>query len=224
MAAKFRILPDGRMFVPSRGQPPEPPEGYMTDPNNPFMFRPISPVTNKETTDRELYQHLYEDKMLNYGSAEHNRCPGVKFYEYYYKELLPPIFDFGCGRGDTVHYLRKHGFQATGADQVNLNNDMHVANIIEPMTLQIGSRTALCLDVFEHLVDSDLEGLIINMRMCDKQIISVHTGTAYEIGCKKDLHINKKSFEEWEFFLEENDLEVVRFYQLGKRRGLFFCK
>lgn len=224
MVHRFRTLPDGRLFVPARGQPPEPPEGYVVDPRNPYMFRPISPITNKEETDKELYQHLYEDRMLNYGSAEHNRCPGVKFYQYYSKDLVSPVFDFGCGRGDTVHFLRKHGFESVGADQIDLDNDMHVADIIRPMTLQLGSRTALCLDVFEHLLDSDLKGLITNMLLCEKQIISVHNGSAYEIGCKKDLHINKKSFENWELFLTANGLNVTRFHQLGKRRGIFFCQ
>ena len=67
------------------------------------------------------------------------------------------------------------------------------------------------------------KGVIVNMLMCDTQIISVHNGPAYEIGCKKDLHINKKSFEDWETFLEARGLNVDSFKQLGKRRGIFFC-
>jgi len=221
MGPRFRKLPDGRMFVPSRGQPPEPPEGYITDPRNPFMFRPISRITNQEATEQELYQHLYEDEMLNYGSAEHNRCPGVKFLEFYEHALIPPIFDFGCGRGDTVTLLRERGYKVDGADQVDLGNGMIVADITEPMIIE--ACTALCIDVFEHLCDSDLEKLIKNLKLCSTQIISVHTGSAYEIGCKKDLHPNKKSFKDWTLFLISNGLTVGRFKKLGKRRGIFFC-
>lgn len=222
MAHKFRTLPDGRVFVPSRGRPPEAPEGYQVDPRNPYMFRPTSPITNKEETDRELYQHLYEDRMLNYGSSKHNRCPGVKFFEFYGDALVSPVFDFGCGRGDTVYFLREQGLMVEGVDQIKLDNGMQVADITQPMILPPATQTALCMDVFEHLTDKDLAGLIANMKQCPFQIISVHNGPAYEIGCKKDLHINKKSFEDWQDFLKGFGLEITRFKQLGKRRAIFF--
>ena len=185
------------------------------------MFRPISPITNHESTDRELYQHLYEDGMLNYGSAAHRRCPGVKFYEFYKDELTSPVFDFGCGRGDTVRFLKEKGFEAHGADQIDLENEMDIADITKPMT--IDAETALCLDVFEHLSDEDLKGLIKNMLKCSKQIISVHNGPAFEIGCDKGLHINKKTFQAWRIFLTSEGLVVGTFKQLGRQRGLFFC-
>jgi hypothetical protein len=218
------------MFVPARGKPPAVPEGYIRDPGNPYMMRPKPTVTNQEATDRELYQHLYEDRMLNYGSAAHNRCPGVKFFADYEYYLEGPVFDWGCGRGDTVALLREHGHYATGMDQIDLDNEMLVGDITQPqIVMHEGSshsvpyKTALCIDVFEHLADEDLEGLIANMLTSEKQIISVHTGTAYEPGCKKNLHINRKSFVDWHAFLESQGLEIVRFLQLGKRRGIYFC-
>ena len=82
--------------------------------------------------------------------------------------------------------------------------------------------TAICIDVFEHLEDEPLKVLMWNMAQADKQVITVHTGPAFEVGCKKDLHINKKSFDEWRAFIGEQ-LKVVEFKQIGKQRGIFFC-
>lgn len=213
------------MFVPSRGRPPEPPEGYIRDPGNPFMFRPMTTITNQEDTLQELYQHLYEDPMLNYGRASMRRCPGVKFYPEYKDWLVPPVFDFGCGRGDTVRHLQAEGYKAWGMDQIDLRaegSDMLIGDITKPFELTEVYNTALCIDVFEHILDADLRGLMQNMAQCKRQVISVHTGPAFERGCKTDLHINKKSFQGWREFLSQV-FEVKEFRQLGKRRGLFLC-
>ncbi len=218
---RFRQLPDGRVFVPSRGNPPKAPEGYIAEPGNPFMFRPATTVTNEEESLQELYQHLYEDPMLCYGRADMRRCPGVRFYPEYKHYLVDPIFDFGSGTGDTVFFLRKEGYTATGMDQVQLDNGMLVGNICEPFTLDT-THTALCIDVFEHILDVELEGLMKNMAQAKRQVISVHTGPGRERGCKMDLHINRKSFEQWKQFLSTT-FEIKEFRQLGKQRGIFFC-
>jgi hypothetical protein len=222
MASRFRETGDGRIFVPHRGTPPPAPEGYVALPHDPYMFRPISPITNEEATERELYQHLYEDGMLNYGSAKHNRCPGVKFFEYYKHWLKGKVFDLGCGRGDTVRHIRDAGFEADGLDQVDLDNDMLVGDITKPVSLK-NYDTSICIDVFEHLKDIDLDGVLENMQQTEQQVISVHTGPAFEIGCTTDLHINKKTFDSWRSFIERK-LKVVEFKQLGRQRGLFFCQ
>jgi hypothetical protein len=218
---RFRETGDGRIFVPSRGNPPAAPEGYVTDPQNPYMFRPKSVVTNKEKSAQELYQHLYEDGWLNYGSAKHNRCPGVKFFPIYKRWLEGKVIDLGSGRGDTVFKLREEGFEADGIDQVDLDNGMKVDDITKVQDLHAYT-TSICIDVFEHLEDRDLLPLLENMAQTKKQVITVHTGPAYEVGCKTDLHINKKSFEQWRTFINQT-LNVVEFQQTGKQRGIFFC-
>jgi len=217
---RFRKLPDGRLFVPSRGNPPKAPEGYTAEPGNPFMFRPTGTVTNEESSMQELYQHLYEDPMLCYGQAGMRRCPGVRFYPEYKDYLKGRVFDFGSGTGDTVRYLRNEGWDAEGMDQVSLDNGMLVGNICEPQTVE-GFDTAICIDVFEHILDDELRVLMENMKQMSRQIISVHTGPGRERGCKTDLHINRKSFKAWREFL---DFEIVEFRQLGKQRGIFFTR
>lgn len=222
MKTRFRPIGDGRLFVPSRGQPPEPPEGYERDTKNPYMFRPKGTITNKETTDRELYQNLYDDPMLHYGSSEHNRCPGIKMFSEYAGWLQGAVIDLGCGRGDTVMHLREEGFyDAQGIDQISLANDMLVGDITQPQNLMMFG-TSICIDVFEHIDDQGLFGLLDNMSQTKRQVISVHIGPAYERGCKKDLHINKKPFIEWHAFISKF-LNVVTFTDLGKQRGIYLC-
>lgn len=194
----------------------------MAEPGNPFMFRPIGKVTNEEETLQELYQHLYEDPMLCYGQAGMRRCPGVRFYPEYQDYLKGRIFDFGSGTGDTVRHLRSEGWDAEGMDQVSLDNGMLVGNICEPQNIE-GFDTAICIDVFEHILDDELRVLMKNMKQCERQIISVHTGPGRERGCKIDLHINRKSFDAWKMFLGKM-FTIIEFRQLGKQRGIFFTR
>ena len=219
---RFRHLPDGRMFVPARGRPPESPPGYTRDSGNPYLFCPTGTVTNEESSLRELYQHLYEDPMLNYGRASMRRCPGVKFYPEYKDFLKGKIFDFGCGRGDTVKMLQEEDYNSFGMDQIDLGSGMAVGDITKPIANLPAFDTGLCMDVFEHILDDGLIGLMANMAKGQRQIISVHTGSAFERGCTTDLHINRKSFEHWSAFIE-GVFDIKEFRQLGKQRGIFFC-
>ena len=110
-----------------------------------------------------------------------------------------------------------------GIDQVDLNNEMLVGNICEPLHIHTpGYKTAMCIDVFEHILDHELQGLMDNMVQSERQIISVHTGTGRERGCKIDLHINRKTFQQWRQFLSTS-FNIKEFKQLGKQRGIFFC-
>jgi len=44
----FRTLPDGRIYAPHRGKPPEAPNGYEQDRNS-FVFHPIIDCPNRIT-------------------------------------------------------------------------------------------------------------------------------------------------------------------------------
>lgn len=169
-----------------------------------------------------FYQELYEDPALQYGSAAHGRCPGVRSLPLYRHWLIGSVIDLGCGTGDTVRALRDEGVVADGLDQVNLPNAMRVGDITAPLDLG-AYRSAICLDVLEHIDDSCLEGLLENLAQVERQVVTVHIGSAREAGRGVELHINRKSFGQWEAVLDAR-LDVCRMTTLDRRRMLFLCR
>lgn len=170
---------------------------------------------------KELYQQLYEDSNLNYGRASYGRCPGVRFIPYYFSWLENNIIDLGCGTGDTVKELKYKGFNIDGIDQIKLNNNMESGDITLEKDLS-KYNTALCIDVFEHLPDSKLIQLIKNMSTCKKQVISVFSGSSKEIGYDQELHINIKSLEEWQDFINKY-LNIQKIIDISINRQLYLC-
>ena len=148
---------------------------------------------------REIYQKLYAPGS-SYGRQQHNACPGTKCYKYYKDWLIDPIFDFGSGSGDTVRYLREKGHQADGMDWVECESGCFVGDITQPLGVS-GFKTAISIDVFEHIADEDLKGLCKNMAQCERQIITVYDD--HDIRDGIELHINMKTFDEWKSFLSE---------------------
>jgi len=106
------------------------------------------------------------------------------------------MFDFGSGSGDTVAAIRKAGFEAIGMDQVDLDNGMLVGDITAPLEGH-EFRTAVCIDVFEHILDEGLEGLIANMKKAERQVIGVSSELSKNTGPGGEvLHINIKTLPE----------------------------
>jgi len=169
-----------------------------------------------------LYQALYDDKNLNYGNAHMERCPGTGFYPHYKDWLVNPIIDLGCGRGHTVELMVKDGYKATGIDQIECHPDMLVGDITSKMDLASWT-TALCIDVFEHLYDEQLDTVMLNMQVCDYQIISVANMETSEHGFGVNLHVNIKSMEEW-YDLLNRYFVVKDEYIRGPNRKLFYCE
>jgi hypothetical protein len=158
---------------------------------------------------RELYQRLYNDQSIKYGSAAHDMSPGVRFLPYYQQHIKGDVVDYGGGTGDTARVLRERGFSVFAVDWVHLKGVDLVADITQPIVFKgTNPETGLCLDVFEHIDDTGLEGLCLNLSRCQRQVISVHVGESI---IDPGLHINRKSFEQWDLFMRErfNVVEVV---------------
>ena len=169
---------------------------------------------------KDLYQRLYSDENLHYGSAEHNRCPGVRYFPRYSHWLLAPVIDLGCGTGDTVRHLISNGFDAVGADQITpkLEHCMQY-DITQPIMTSF-YRCAICIDVLEHVEDSVIGGLLQNISGPKRNVVTIHNGPSFERGCDMDLHVNKKSAEEWKA-LFETYWHVAEVIQLAPHRFMF---
>lgn len=171
---------------------------------------------------KDLYQKLYESPTLNYGSAEHDRCPGVRLLEKFQPYLKGVIIDVGCGRGDLVRKLRELGFEAAGVDWVELDNKMMVADIREPDAFPDGFDTAICCDVLEHLDEAGIDAVIANLARCERQVISVAWFPTKEPGFDEELHVTQRDGGWWSAKLGEK-LTIHDCVTTADQRALFLC-
>jgi len=172
--------------------------------------------------DADLYQALYDDATLHYGSAKHNRCPGVRYLPKYLAHLISPIIDLGCGTGDTIRALQEKGFVAQGMDWIDRGLNHEVADITKPQDLSI-YETAICIDVLEHITDDKLMGLIQNLQQVMHQVVTVHCASSRERGYPQELHTNIKTQKEWVEFLVQH-FEVDDVITLAPHRFMYLMR
>jgi len=152
-------------------------------------------------SSRDTYQRIYEDFDW-YGDGHQGRSPGVRLIPEYIDWLVGPVLDMGCGRGHTVEALREQGLEADGIDQITMHPGMMVGDITAPIENIGHYRSVICIDCIEHLTDVQVDGLFANMQRVEHQAFSIHNGPA--TGTGEDLHINIKSFDEWQQIIEKN--------------------
>lgn len=168
----------------------------------------------------ELYQEIY-DKEGWYGNASIDRCPGMRLLPKYKDYISGKVVELGCGRGSVTEYLQNNGFECEGYDQVKVNPNMNVADITDT-SLTISGDTVICIDVIEHILDEQLEGLYENFKKFNKQIFSIHNGPSPHNGV--ELHINIKPFEEWDKIIEEKGLQIEKKITIHKEQVLYITK
>jgi len=153
----------------------------------------------------EIYQRLY--KTTNYGKAEANQCPGVRYFPLYKDWLIPNVMDVGCGTGDTVELMRKHNISSDGMDWVNINKNMMVRDIRQEQSLA-GYATATCIDVLEHVDSRYIHFVLENLRRCERAVVTVHCGPA-KSHPPHDLHITQWPLDKW-------DREIKKTFRIAK--------
>lgn len=147
----------------------------------------------------------FQDGFKSFGEKYPNilntNYPGIKLFPHYRHFLTQKIIDFGCGDGATVKYLNARGFCALGYDAIKIDNEMNVCDITESIGEIKPETTGLCMDVMEHLADTEIKAfLVANFARCSKMVLSVSKNKSLDLQ-GNDLHVNKKSFVEWMDFL-----------------------
>ena len=165
------------------------------------------------------FEDIYNDNDW-YGNAHIDRCPGVRLLPRYKDFLIPVVVDLGCGRGHTVDKMNELGIEAIGYDLIEKSNSCMVGDITKPLDFE--AKTCVCMDVIEHIEDEGLIGLFENFKKCERRVFSVHNGTSM-LG-DVDLHINKKPFEDWISFFEENGIEIIGEVYIHEHQRLFFSE
>ena len=135
---------------------------------------------------------------------------------------MSPIIDLGCGTGETMLALREKGFEVHGADWVHLPVPRKVCDITEPMDLS-KYRTSICLDVYEHIVDEKLIGLIRNMQQTQRQVITVCCVLSKKPKHNIELHTNIKTPDAWTKFLSKY-FDIVEVISLNAIRYVYLTR
>ena len=175
--------------------------------------------------DQELYQRIYDEEEW-YGDADQDRCPGVRLIPEYQHYLKSPIVDLGAGRGHTMRELRKLGYTGDSYDMVKTTAGVIYADITKPMTFT--AETVLCMDVIEHILDEPLAGLWENLKRGNRQVFSIHNGESKYRGkgakAGQDLHVNKKSFTQWDAIIRGHGFEIVERREIHKYQMLYLTR
>ena len=180
----------------------------------------VSGAPDESKNTASLYQKIYDDNPW-YGDAEEGRCPGVRLLPEYQDWLLEPIFDLGCGRGQTVEHLRGLGLQADGIDQIRKNPDMRVGDITKPIS-DIGAyNSVVCIDCIEHLYEDQVLGLFENMKHVKRQAFSIHNGES--TGTGQELHVNRRSFQDWAILIRKH-FDIAAAVEVHKEQMLYLTQ
>jgi len=171
---------------------------------------------------KKLYEALYADSKINYGSAKHNRCPGVRYIPKYFKHLISPVVDLGCGSGDTVAALKQQGFVVQGMDWIDHGLD-HIVHDITVRTDLSLYYTAICIDVLEHITDDKLAGLFENLKQVQHQVVTVYCGSSKEHGYEQELHTNIKTPSSWVELLSQHFI-IMETIRLASVRYLYLMR
>lgn len=173
--------------------------------------------------NQQLYQNLYDTTA--YASDETN-SPGLKFLPKFEHFILSPLIDLGCGRGLLVKHLReKYKRRKTdGIDFIDNNDDtLMIGDITQPIEIYGKYKCAVCMDVLEHLEPGQESGVIDNLAQADRAIASVHSGNSKVRPGGKELHINLKSWDEWQKIFEEK-MEVVEKIPVSEFQCIFLMQ
>lgn len=173
---------------------------------------------------QEIYQDLYDN--TNYGKAIKNRCPAVRSIDKYKDWLIDNIIDLGCGSGDTVKKIRGLGFVADGVDYITYDNDMIVGDITKETDLS-EYNSCICVDVFEHIQDKGIKQILKNIQGLKHQVISINNKSSINnssiIESNTELHINIKSFKEWENIISQY-INIKSIIEISSYSRIYLCE
>jgi hypothetical protein len=172
---------------------------------------------------QETYQELYDNTAY---ASDVTNSPGLKFFPKFEHFIKSPLIDLGCGRGLLVKHIReKYPRRKTdGIDFVDNRDDtLMVGDITKPIKIYGQYRCAVCMDVLEHLEPGQEAGVIDNLAQADRAIASVHSGHSLVRPGGKELHINLKSWDEWQELFEKK-MTVIEKIPVSEHQCIFLME
>ena len=169
---------------------------------------------------KELYEVLY--KYTDYGDMDKGRCPAYRILSNYINWIEGPICDLGCGRGNLVKIFRDLNCVIDGYDYIKSSDYVIEKDITKPINLK-KYKTAICIDVFEHMFDDGVNGVIDNLKQTERQVLTVHIGKSEDWVKGVDLHINIKPFPVWDWIFKEN-FNIYKMYNITDHQRIYLTE
>lgn len=180
------------------------------------------PVTNKQPTQKQVYDTYISTYLSdkNYHDLFHHTA------DHIIKHLSPKtMLELGCGPGVLVAALLERGVDAKGIDRNRYFKKMAEEQIIlaDLRNYQVTSPVDVitCIEVFEHMSDNELAGLLPQIAANCKWF--VFSSTPYSSPSDMEWgHVNIKSKAEWIKIFGQHGLSLMHNWALPTHWTMVF--
>lgn len=154
------------------------------------------------------YEHCYAT-LPDYRMGEVRMRDAKKDVRDAFEAGCRSYLDIGCGRGEMLRYAENLGFtEVAGAEVVPelCGGDVFECPIHDLHKLPAQHFDLVtCFDVIEHVLPGDDSELLVQMgRIARKYIaLTANNRPSHDPTTGADLHINIKSYREWDLFIRE---------------------
>lgn len=161
---------------------------------------------NKQEIEKQKYVKSYEDQ--NYRMGNSRKASAIKVIESVTSFLgtIESHLDVSAGRGEIVDYALSKGLQSKGTEIVE--------SLLVPGKIEFAWANSLPfedksfdlltnLDAMEHYLPEQTEEIIEEFCRVTKKFIYFAISNKPSLHLGNDLHINIKTYEEWERVLSK---------------------
>lgn len=176
----------------------------------------------------KLYDDLYNKTEYGKDGA------ALKNFHFFERWIEPPFADVGCGRGNIVKRARDKGIQAHGYDIISGRFMFQSAEALSrygalfsyetdiTKHLDLSKyKTAICIDVLEHIPEKAIPQVLKNLATAEKQVISV--ATIPDKSTDGILHVTVKPFTWWDSIISEH-MDIIDTLDVEEWHRFYFTR
>lgn len=164
------------------------------------------------------YRRTYADDRKAYVMNKLRLMDALGYIRPLRARTSSSLLDVGCGRGALLAEAKAMGFKVRGVETVEslLNDDVEFGMAHELPFPNNAFDVVICTDVIEHILPGDDKLAVEEMcRVASKHVvISANNGPSLN-GYGENLHINVRSFGEWESLFKKWSPAGARVRYLG---------
>ena len=146
-----------------------------------------------------IYQQCYDDPTYKMGNGRKNQAKNdITNFTNGYRSLL----DVGCGRGEMLDYVGELGYTRvkgteTVPDLIANRADVQFALATDLPFDDDSFAVVTMLDVIEHIPPISTYQALYEINRVASRIVYITANNTPSWFNGEDLHINKRSYEEW---------------------------
>lgn len=159
-------------------------------------------LSNAQQAEVDKYDAAYQSLSYRMGNARKLSAIDQLMSYGHCKSFL----DVGCGRGELLSAARKLGIdRVSGIEVVKslTGADVALAPAWKLPCKNSSFEVVGMFDVVEHLLPEDTERTLIELERVARKRIIITAANCESIVEGNDLHINKRSFDEWHWLFND---------------------